>query len=133
MFGRGCNGEIKKEVSNKKFSLFVSGEYRETVFRDPSSLEQQLPFYSIRIAYIELIRLLKNLGLSYTKSTYVISAVFASLAVLILGLVMSETAVPIAMLPIVVAVTGYTEVARLSTPDAMACFFSLLGLYSLIS
>jgi hypothetical protein len=125
-------GEIKKEVSDKRFSLLTTGEYRETVFRDPSSLEQQLPFYSIRFAYIELIRLFKNLGLSYTKSTYVISAIFASLAVLVLGLIVLETAVPIALLPIAVAVTGYTEVARLSTPDAMACFFSLLGIYSLI-
>ncbi|SEK98675.1 hypothetical protein [Nitrosovibrio tenuis] len=129
---RETYGEIKKEASTKRFLPLITGEYRETVFKDPSSLEQQLPFYSIRVAYIQLIRLLKDIGLSYTKSTYVISAVFASLSVLVLGLIILETAVPIAMLPIIVAVTGYTEVARISTPDAMAGFFSLVGIYSLI-
>jgi hypothetical protein len=129
---RETYGEIKKEVSSKRFSKLTTGEYRETVFRDPSSLEQQLPFYSIRIGYIELMRLLKKAGLSYTKSTYVISAIFAALSVVVLGLIMLRTVVPTAMLPAVVAVTGYTELASLSTPDAMACFFSLLGIYSLI-
>ena len=129
---RETYGEIKKEVSNKTFSKLVTGEYRETVFRDPSSLEQQIPFYSIRVAYIELIRLFRHLSLSYTKSTYVISAIFASLSVLVLGLIILEAPVSIAILPIVVALTGYGEIARLSTPDAMACFFSLSGIYTLI-
>lgn len=125
--------DIKKVVSIKRFSLLTKGVYRETVFKDPASLEQQIPFYSIRVAYIELIRLLGNTGLSYTRSTFVISAIFAALAVLVLGLIISRTSIPMGMLPIVVAVTGYTDLARLSTPDAMACFFSLAGIYSLMA
>ena len=130
---RETYGEIKKEVSEKPFfSQLVTGEYRETVFKDPSSLEQQLPFYSPRVVYIELIRLFKHLDLSYAKATYVISAIFASLSVVVLGLIIAETSVSIAILPVVVALTGSWEIAQLSTPDAMACFFSLLGIYSLI-
>lgn len=125
--------EIRKEIRSKTFSQLTTGKFRETVFADPSSLEQQIPFYSVRVGYIELIRLLKNIGLSYAKSTYVISAIFASLSVLVLGLIILKTAVPIGMLPIAVAVAGYTELAALSTPDAMACFFSLLGIYSLMT
>ena len=126
-------GEIKKEVSDKKFAKLVAGEYRNTVFRDPAALEQQLPFYAIRVGYIELIRLFNKLGLSYARSTYVISAIFASLSILVLGLIILRTGTPIAVLPVVVAVTGYPELAGLSTPDAMACFFSLLGIYSLLT
>lgn len=129
---RETYGDIKKGVSAKRFSKLVTGGYRETVFRDPASLEQQLPFYSARVGYIELIRLAKHFGLSYTKATYVISAIFASLSVVVLGLIISERSVSIAILPLVVALTGYWEIAQLSTPDAMACFFSLLGIYSLI-
>jgi hypothetical protein len=125
--------EIRKEVRGKTFSQLTTGKYRGTVFADPSSLEQQIPFFSIRVGYIELIRLLKKTGLSYAKSTHVISAIFASLSVLVLALIILKTAVPIGMLPIVVAVAGYTELAALSTPDAMACFFSLLGIYSLMT
>jgi hypothetical protein len=97
-----------------------------------AALEPKLPFYSIRVGYIELIRLFK-LGLSYTRSTYVISAIFASLSILLLGLIILRTGAPIAVLPIAAAVTGYPELAGLSTPDAMACFFSLLGIYSLLT
>src|SRR5688500_19875180 len=43
---RETYGDIKNGVSAKKFSKLVAGEYRETVFREPASLEQQLPFYS---------------------------------------------------------------------------------------
>jgi hypothetical protein len=129
---RETYGDIKNGVSAKRFSKLVTGEYRETVFRDPASLEQQLPFYSARVVYIELIRLFKHFGLSYTKATYVISAIFAALSVLVLGLITLEAKVSIAILPLVVALTGYWEIAQLSTPDAMACFFSLLGIYSLI-
>ncbi len=125
--------EIRKEVRSKTFSQLTTGKYRETVFADPSSLEQQIPFYSVRVGYIELIRLLKNIGLSYAKSTYVISAIFASLSVLMLGLIILKTGVPMGMLPVVIAVAGYTELAALSTPDAMACFFSLLAIYSLMT
>ncbi len=130
---RETYGEVKKEVSSKTFSKLITGKYRETVYEDPSSLEQQIPFYSVRVGYIELIRLLKKAGMNYAKSTYVVSAIFASLSVWVLGLIILKTAVPIGMLPVVVAVTGYTELARLSTPDAMACFFSLLGIYSLMT
>jgi hypothetical protein len=125
--------DVKKVVSSKRFALLTTGEYRVTVFKDPSSLEQQIPFYSIRVAYIELIRLLGNTGLSYTKSTFVIGACFAALASLMLGLILSKSSVPVSMLPVVVAVTGYTNLAGLSTPDSMACFFSLLGIYGLMT
>jgi len=126
-------GEIKKEVSDKKFAKLVAGEYRNTVFRDPAALEQQLPFYAIRVGYIGLIRLFNKFGLSYTRSTYVTSAIFASLSILVLGLIILRTGTPILVLPVVVAITGYPELAGLSTPDAMACFFSLLGIYSLLT
>jgi hypothetical protein len=51
----------------------------------------------------------------------------------VLGLIILRTSAPIAVLPVIVAVTEYTELAGLSTPDAMACFFSLLGIYSLLT
>jgi hypothetical protein len=129
---RETYGDIKKSVSAKRFSKLVTGEYRGTVYSDPVALEQQLPFYSPRVIYIELIRLFKHFGLSYAKATYVISAIFAALSVLMLGLIILEAKVSIAILAPVVALTGYWEIAQISTPDAIASFCSLLGIYSLI-
>jgi hypothetical protein len=129
---RATYDSVRRTVSSKRFALLTSGRYPGTVFADPASLEQQIPFYATRVAYIGLVRLLGRAGLGYAAATFTISACFAALSVLLLGLIMSRTSVPLGMLPVVAAVTGYTDLARFSTPDAMACFFSLAGVYSLM-
>ncbi|HUA80239.1 MAG TPA: hypothetical protein VL997_07705, partial [Dyella sp.] len=90
------------------------------------------PFYRIRVLYVGLIRMVHALGLNYPTSTYVISAVFAALCVALLALVARAIDAPIATVPLVVAFAGFVDIARLSTPDAMACFFSLATIYALI-
>ncbi|RDS82891.1 hypothetical protein DWU98_07065 [Dyella monticola] len=124
---------LRSEVNASTFDLLVTqGEYRQTVYRDPLSLAQQLPFYRIRVLYIGLIRMAHATGLSYPRSTYVVSAVFAALSVMLLGLLGHETGAPAVAVPVVVAFSGFLDIASLSTPDALACFFSLLTVYALI-
>lgn len=123
---------LRREVSASTFDQLTQGDYRETVFRDPSSLAQQLPFYRIRVLYIELIRMVHVMGWDYPRSTYVISAVFAALSVVLLAFVAHDIGAPVAAVPLIVAFAGFIDIARLSTPDAMACFFSLLTIYTLI-
>ncbi|HTV84669.1 MAG TPA: hypothetical protein VME63_04655 [Dyella sp.] len=126
-------GMVKSEVGAPTFDRLVQqDDYRRTVYRDPVSLQQQLPFYRIRVLYVGLIRLMHAAGVNDAKSTYLISAVFAALSVVWLALIGRETGTPIAALPLVVAFSGLLDVARLSTPDAMACFFALLSVYALI-
>ncbi|WP_233843586.1 hypothetical protein [Dyella sp. 2HG41-7] len=123
---------VRNAVDANTFAQLTQGDYRETVFRDPTSLAQQLPFYRIRVLYVGLIRMIHALGLNYPESTYAISAVFAALSVVLLALVAHNIGAPIAAVPLVVAFTGFVDIARLSTPDAMACFFSMLTIYMLI-
>lgn len=124
---------VKSEVSDATFDRLVQqGDYRQTVYRDPVSLQQQLPFYRIRVLYVGLIRAVHATGVNYAKSTYIVSAAFAALSVLVLALASRETGTPIAALPLVVAFSGLLDVTRLSTPDAMACFFALLSVYVLL-
>ena len=122
-------GAVEKEVEATVFLELTTGNHKETLYSDYKSLEQHLPFYTIRIAYVGLMRVLNSLGMSYAKSTYTISAFFASLTVLIVALLLRRFLVPIYFLPFVVIFGGLLPLARLSTPDAIACFFSLLALY----
>ena len=124
--------ELEREVDGDTFKELTAGDYVDVVFKDPGSLEQQLPFYTIKVAYIQLMRIFRTLGVSYTSSTYVISAVFASASVLMLALFLFHFGVPILWLPVAATVAGYGTIASYSTPDAIACFFALLFIYLFI-
>jgi hypothetical protein len=124
---------VQRAVSATTFAqLTQQGDYRQTVYRDPVSLQQQLPFYRIRILYVGLMRALHAAGVNLARSTYIVSAIFAALSVVVLAFVGLEAETPIAALPLVVAFSGLLDITRLSTPDAMACFFALLSMYALI-
>lgn len=125
-------GSVRNQVSAGTFAQLTQGDYRETVFRDPSSLAQQLPFYRIRVLYVGVVRMVHAMGFDYPKSTYIVSAVFAALSVGLLAFIAHEIGAPVTAVPLVVAFSGFIDLARLSTPDAMACFCSLLTIYALI-
>ena len=125
-------GEIEREVDAETFKELTVGEYVDVVFRDPKSLEQQMPFYTIKVFYIQLMRVFKTLGMSYTSSTYTISAIFTSASVLMIALFLLHFGVPVLWLPVAATVAGYGTIASYSTPDAIACFFALLLVYAFI-
>lgn len=122
--------DIKNEVSKEMFETLTKKPdgYIDTVYNNPSSLEQHIPLYSIRVAYIELMRTMKIFGISYPKATYYISAFFSSVSVIILGFLLIRSNLPMFTLPVIVLTTGYSDIAKLSTPDALACFFSLAAI-----
>jgi hypothetical protein len=124
--------ELEREADADTFKELTVGDYVDVVFKDPDSLEQQLPFYTIKVAYIQLMRVLKTFGVSYTSSTYIISAMFTSASVLMIALFLFHFRVPILWLPVAAAVAGYGTIASYSTPDAIACFFALLLIYFFI-
>lgn len=123
---------LRSEVSASTFDQLIQGDYRQTVFRDPVSLAQQLPFYRIRVLYIGSVRAVHRTGFSYPRATYMVSAVFAALSVVLLGLLANQIGAPVIAVPLVVTFSGFADAASLSTPDAMACFFSLLAIYLVI-
>lgn len=124
-------GNVKNHVGKFNFAALVAGDYRATVYKVPASLEQQVPMYSIRVAYVELIRAMRWVGVDYSKGTYSVSAIFAALSVVLVALLLQRAELSIWFLPFAVAFASITELSVLSTPDAMACFFSLLTIYGL--
>lgn len=125
---------LAESVPAADFQNLTQGEFRGTVFSDPTALAQQLPFYQIRPVYNGLLNLVEHLGGNVASATYLISAVSCALAVFVLWR-WSATALPPAMAfavaPLAV-VFGLLEVARLSTPDGLA-LLSLVGTAYLFS
>lgn len=125
--------DIKNAAKEEDFIALTKGLYRETVFKSPESLEQHVPFYSIRTLYITCMQLLKKCHISYSKATYFLSAFFTALSVLVLGKIFLAKKISMFVLPVAVLLLNFAALARLSTPDTMACFFSLLTCYLLLS
>jgi len=127
-------GAIRGDVDNATFQrLTQDGTYEESVSRYSSALAQQLPFYSVRVAYVELMRALKPFGVSYTRATYLISACFAALSLILLDAILAAAGISFIAFPVIAIAAGFAHLARLSTPDALTCFFSLWATYCLLS
>lgn len=124
---------VREEVGEERFNSLIEGDYRSVVYRDPRSLEQQLPFYTPRVFYIGAMRFLSSLGFNYAESSYLVSSLFSAASVFLVALILGQFSVSVYVLPLVVLFSGLVQLARYSTPDAMACFFALTAFYMLIS
>ena len=124
---------VEKEVSEGMFVSLIQGDFRSVVYKDHTSLEQLLPFYTPRVLYIGSMMFLGELGVSYAESSYLVSSIFAAASVFVVALILKQFSVSIYLLPFVVVFSGLINLARYSTPDAMACFFALTAFYMLIS
>lgn len=130
--------DVRSDVDSDTFRGLTEGKdsmerrYRETVHSDPRSLTQQIPFYSIRVVYIGLIRAVGRFGVSYSKASYMVSAACAALSVVVLARILTDAEVPVAVLPLIAVASGLGELARHSSADALAFFFALLGAMTLL-
>jgi hypothetical protein len=127
--------DVRSDVSDEQFETLIEGHrpaplyeraYRKTVSSDPKSLSEQIPFYSIRIVYVELLRRVGRLVESYSKSSYILSATFSALSVVVLSRILSFANVHFVALPFVVMAGGIAELARISSADSLAFFISIL-------
>jgi len=116
---------IESDVDPKLFSELTHGPYRETVFQDPVSLEQQIPFYSIRVVYISVMRVAGRIGLDYAKASYWISAFSAAAGVVLLWRIILSFGVSGFFLPLLVAPFLLADLPVFSTPDALMCAYAL--------
>lgn len=123
--------DIEGHVDAASYRQLTTGPYPGGVARDPVALEQQLPFYTIRIVYIAAVRAVGRLGGSYTLAAHLVTASFAFLSVLVMGLILMRVGVSTLVLPFIVLPIDIAFLARIATPDSMACFASLLLVLSL--
>jgi hypothetical protein len=134
--------DVRSDVSDEQFETLIEGHrpaplyertYRKTVSSDPKSLSEQIPFYSIRIVYVELLRAVGHLVENYSKSSYILSATFSALSVVVLSRILSFANVHFVALPFVVMVSGIAELARISSADSLAFFISILCILAFLN
>lgn len=138
---RETYGIIEKAYDPAIFAVLTAspdatghGAYRYTVYSDPVSLEQQLPFYRIRVFYIFLLNALAPVSGGLVGAAQVISATCAGLITLATGVLLlrGPRALPplaaVLALPLIVAGAGVVTAGRVETPDALAALIAFLAL-----
>jgi hypothetical protein len=126
--------DVKDETRPEVFTtLTTADEFRRSVYQSSAALQEQLPFYSIRVVYVELMRGLAVTGIAYPKATYVLGALFSALSVVALGIICLRTQLSACVVPLVVLATGSLQLATFSTPDSLAVFGALLATLACMS
>lgn len=118
--------DLRRSMPEAAFRGITSGDYAAAVYRDPEALAQHMPFYRIRLVYLQIVKGVAGaLSVSRTQACVITSAVFAALGTLLLGTIYRKTMLPILGFPLLLFVAGLVQVARLATPDALTCFAAL--------
>jgi hypothetical protein len=134
---RGAGGkaeayrEIASKVGSTRFQRYVSGSglYRERMYRDDEFFRVNIPLYTIRPFYIFLCSIVGSMVHSDVAATYIVSALAASLAVLLsyaIGGAARLTGNWRLAVPLTWIAAGGLNLAGLSTPDALETLVSLL-------
>lgn len=114
--------------------LTSSSNYRKTLYADPESFRQVLPWYQIRPVYTGLMYLLNKLGLNIYFSGYLVSAlaVIAGLWVFYYAFRPYIASTLWFAVPFFIMLNGTVEDARLGTPDGLSFLYTaILTLYFL--
>lgn len=125
--------DIEKGVPEVAFkSLTEKSLYKKKVYSEHESLNQQLPFYKIRIAYVFLVMIFGEIIGSLSKATILISIISGFLIILTTSLncINIKNTYIFLLIPLIVGII-IKDVSRYSTPDALAGLIALWGLLTL--
>lgn len=115
--------DVRTQVADHTYNALTNANdnYRLTVASSPAALEQQVPFYQIRVIYLLLISSFGWLFGSVAFATSAVSAIASGLIVFLAGCFLRHCRSWFLFLsfPIVISVV-VMEAARLSTADALA-------------
>jgi len=122
---------LQHSVSDEEYKWLVHGRYRQTIFTDPTAFKEQIPFYKIRPLYTGFIYLLYKAGIDIGFATHMVSGIAIAIALVLLYLMSSSIlGSPFSYtVPFFALIFGLTDLARLSTPDAMAFLAIILSAY----
>lgn len=129
--------ETKKHTSPQEYALLTVGSsYRETMFLDEASFDEQLSFYVIKPLYLLSAYLFYQMGASLPFSTVLPSL----LSYFIIGLILLRWVSRILPTPwltlwiclFIISSEPMVILGKTSAPDAMATAFLLAGCYLFI-
>jgi hypothetical protein len=127
---------IKASVSPSKFAFLIDANdpYRSGVYGNWRYLQDNLPFWSVKPLYPSLIFALGKLGVNPVVASVVISQVSYALTMLLVFFWCRPWFgnYPSAVFTVLLfSIPEIALLARLSSPDALATFISIFGLYVL--
>lgn len=97
--------------------LTTVSHYRKTISENSEALTEQMPFYTIRMAYLWTMRLTSKIfSMPIAKTTYMLSSFFAGLCVFFLFFFLKPKNIWLVLaFPIVIIFSGFPELSVLST------------------
>lgn len=113
----------------------LENPYRVDVAANPFHFAEQLPLYSIKPAYVALIKALHRLGLPYPKSAVVISATSNFALAMLLWFWLSSHVEGVLLFvagTLIMLSPNVLELSRWATPDALAMLVVAAGLYLIL-
>ncbi|MBV8514079.1 MAG: hypothetical protein JO260_02145 [Acidobacteria bacterium] len=119
--------------SNKGIQL--ENPYRTDVAANPFHFAEQLPLYSIKPAYVALIKTLHRIGLPYPKSAVLISAASNFVLAMLLWFWLADHLEGLALFgscSLIMLSPNLLIISRWTTPDALATFIATFGLYLIL-
>lgn len=125
---------IQPVRSNK--GLQLENPYRVDVAANPFHFAEQLPLYSIKPAYVALIKALHRFGLPYPKSAVAISAASNFALAMLLWFWLStyiEGVILFGVCTLIMLSPNVLEISRWATPDALAMLVAAVGLYLILA
>jgi hypothetical protein len=120
--------------SNKGIQL--ENPYRADVSANPFHFAEQLPLYSIKPAYVALIKSVHRIGFAYPKSAVIISAVSNFLLAVLVWFWLSSYLGGVALFgasTLIMLSPNVLTLSRWATPDALAMFVAAGGLYLILA
>ncbi len=127
--------ELKQYVDAETFQeLTTSSAYRETLYKDPESFKQVLPWYQIRPVYTGLLYAINKAGVNIYFASYLISAVavFIGLWIFYLAFRPHIAATFWFAVPFFVVLNGTPKIAHFSSPDGLAFLWTSILAYFFI-
>lgn len=126
---------LRSGIPAEDMARLLNTPSRVALSTDPVAFGQTLEFfYDVRLVYIGILAVLIELGMNPFFATYFISTVCSVASVLLLSRLI-PVKLPLGMcfaLPFVVLACGLLNVARLSSPDALATLVTIVMYWLLI-
>jgi hypothetical protein len=126
--------EVIRSLQPNK-NLQLENPYRQDEAANPFHFAQQIPLYSIKPAYVALIKGLHHLGVTYPKSAVLISAVSNFLLALVLWFWMAPylgSMSRLAVCSLIMLSPNLLVLSRWATPDALSTLLAAVGLYLIL-
>ncbi len=123
--------QLRDSVPDAIYEVRVQGSYFHAISTDSSAFKEQLPFYQIRPLYTGLIYLFYKTGINIVFATHMISGIAVVVAVAFLYLMSVSFLVKplIYAVPPLALIFNVLDLAKYSTPDALAFLAVILSAY----